>query len=523
MNTLPRSAISPLTIAEKLAAAANLTEPALAEQIRKEPRLVELLWFLQWASTQPGGLEKFALDVVQEFAPHFGPAIVHDEAAPLTLEQRGQIWKTVSGRVEVELIPFKSWQTQRHDDDWQSVDMLESFGRYPAPRDPTEQKRFQAALVKVPRPQFRDAFLDAAKDGLAFHLRDMCQGITERDFYGRPDPKTTVQIISHAPWYCENLMAVLFEAMDMHAARIELQLARTEVVSLVFDRLDYAWQQKVLVKIEGDTRTGKTEAVKAWCAMHPGKSRLVSTPSGKSCGDMFKAIAEAIGLPFGPRTKGPDLKDQIQFIIRHGGLFLVFDEAHFLLPSNFDRNTQPARLDWLRTQVVDRKLPVALVTTPQAFKHSADKFQRWTGYNFGQFFGRIMSNVTLPNELSEADLLAVTKIQGPDIPEKLHRLIVARSMQSEGYLKTIEAVCSRARYIAQRDNHPAITLADVELAASEIIPAAPAPARPALAAPAPSRSRPVAVKRGRAAAPPPPTAPALESPARSITPVLQTA
>jgi hypothetical protein len=319
------------------------------------------------------------------------------------------------------------------------------------------------------------------------------------------------------PWYCENLVTVLLEAMDLHAGRIELQLARTEVVSLVFDRLDYAWQKKVLVKIEGDTRTGKTESVKAWCVMNPGKARLVSTPSGKSCTDLFKAIAEAIGLSYGPKSKSTDLKDQIQYVISHAGLFLVLDEAHFLLPANFDRNTQPARLDWLRTRIIDRKLPVALVTTPQAFRHSANRFEKWTGYNFGQFFGRVMLNVTLPNELSEEDLLGVVKIQGPDIPEKFHRFIVARAMQSEGYLKAIEAVCSRASYVARRDGHPVVTQADVELALSEVIPAQSAPVKLAPGRP-PAPPAPLAVKRTRPPAPVAAARPTLQAPSRQTSP-----
>jgi AAA domain len=311
------------------------------------------------------------------------------------------------------------------------------------------------------------------------------------------------------PWWCNNLAPVLFAAMDLHASRIEQQLARTSIVDKIFDRLDYAWQEKVPVKIEGDARTGKTEAIKAWCSMHPGKARLVSTPSGKSLGDLFKAIAEAIGLPYGPKTKGTDLKEQIQYIMRHAGLFLVFDEAHFLLPASFDRNTTPARLDWVRTQIIDRKLPVALVTTPQAFGAAVQKFHRHTGYNFDQFFGRIMSNLTLDGELCDADLLAVTQIQGADIPAKLHPFIVARCKQSVGHLKAIEAICTRARYIARRDRHPAVTLPDLEQAASELIPARPAPTP----AGAPQQTTPRPPSPWPQRAPAAPTAPPLAAPA----------
>jgi hypothetical protein len=124
-----------------------------------------------------------------------------------------------------------------------------------------------------------------------------------------------------------------------------------------------------------------------------------------------------------------------------------------------------------------------------------------------------MLTVSLPNELDETDLLAVVKIQGPDLPEKFHRFIVARAMQSEGYLKVVEAICRRARHLSQRNSHATIGQADIELAAAEVIPAPAAPVRPTSATPLPAPRQPVAVKRGWSAAPP-----SLQAPARSIRP-----
>ena len=541
MNNLPKSAIAPLTIAQKLAAADNLTEPVFAALIESKPWLVELLWFLQSVSMQPGGLEKFALDLIEEFKPQFGPATLREDSKTLTIEQREELWGGLHAGRKAELIPFRSWSLNA-DIDWQEEQDREikrwaEYGHYPKPMPGNEQSRFRAALLKIPvrvfieaarnnparfsdtlakiAPRvFRDCCLEAARTELSGHLRSICEG--------------PARWIDGAPWYCEKLIDVLFEAMAAHASRVELQLARTEVVSLAFDRLNYAWQEKCLVKIEGDARTGKSEAIKAWCSMHPGRARLVATPSRPSMRALTFAVADSLGIPVGPKTDTSDLQDQVQFIIRHSRLFFIFDEAHFLLPTSYGRNTNPARLDWVRTEIVDRDLPVALVCTPQAFKHSVARFQKWTGYNFAQFLGRIMLNVTLPNELGEADLLAVTKIQGPDIPEKFHGFIVARAMQSEGYLKSIEAVCRLARYVARRGGHAAVTLADVELAASEVMPSTPAPAQER---PATARPRPIAEKRTRPVAapaaaptmdvPPRAIAPTLEAPARENTPAMK--
>ena len=58
--------------------------------------------------------------------------------------------------------------------------------------------------------------------------------------------------------------------MDSHAQRARQGIAMTEVALKVFDALEYAWSEKALVQITGDSRFGKTEAVKTWCMMHPG-------------------------------------------------------------------------------------------------------------------------------------------------------------------------------------------------------------------------------------------------------------
>ncbi|HEY3862589.1 MAG TPA: AAA family ATPase [Verrucomicrobiae bacterium] len=512
MNELPQAAISPLDVAATLAAAANLTNPGLAAQIQKQPRLVEVKWWLQHHSGQPGGLEKLAGGLIQKFQNHFGPACLHDETKALTVEQREQAWGMLCREPRCDLIPASSWQTPCDDDD-RPLDFLEE--RYADPRDAAEKKRFSAALAKISRDQFRQVFLEGAADFLPHRLRCLCVGEPKND---RDAPSFEAGEPGAAllnPWWCEDLCALLLEAMDLCAARVELQLARTEIVTRVFDCLDYAWQQRGFVQIQGDARTGKTEAVEAWCKMNPGKARLVSTPSGKSMADLCKAVAEAIGLPFGPRTGGSELKEQVQYVFRHSGLFLVFDEGHFLLPSSFDRNTQPVRLDWVRTQIVDRKLPIAIVTTPQAFKRGVEKFCRHTGYNFDQFLGRVAWNCPLPDSLSKEDLLQVVAVQGPDIPQQSRNLIAGRAGQTAGYLNTVEAICKFARFISQKAGHASITEADVEAAADEI---APVISAPAVAAAPKSPGPPIAVKlkRGRPAKPAP--APAGETPVRQIIP-----
>ncbi len=490
--------IRPEIVASKLAAATNLTQPALANEFAKQPRLMELLWFLQWQSMQPGGLEKFALDLIAEFPVHVGPAaLVNAPPGELNHAQCLEIWRKFPKDYQRGIGRADTWQ----------LDSLTG----------TPQESDADIMARLNRQAFTDSAAQAAHDKLPAWLAALCDEISQT-FYDR------------RPWYFVEIIPTLFAAMDAHARRAVESIAMTEVALKVFDALEYSWQEKNLAQITGDSRFGKTEAVKAWCNAHPGRARLVSTPFSNCDADLYRAVADALGIEHDFKTSPRRLKETVEFSVRHSGLLFIFDESHFLFPTRFSKNTVPMRLNWIRTQMVDRSVPVVLVSTPQDYRHAADKFIRETQYNFAQFLGRIMHQVTLPNELEHDDLLAVAKIHCPEMDADFQELIVAKAMQSESYLHTVQAIGKRARYVARRDGHPEITLADVSLAIAEVIPASatapaaavrPAPAAPAIPAPIRPPRHVAAGARPRSIRPAaPPPAPALEIPQRETTPAL---
>lgn len=232
---------------------------------------------------------------------------------------------------------------------------------------------------------------------------------------------------------------------------------------------------------EGESRFGKTESVRAWANMHPGRARLVAVPCTNSDTDLYKEVAESLGMEVNlSRNK---LKDRVEFVLQNGRLGIIFDEAAFLIQQRYSANTPPMRLNWIRTQIVDKKLPVALCVTPQNYTHALARFVKRTGHNIQQFLGRTMLKIVLPNELDEEDLLAVARINFPELDEDYLGLIAAKAMQSESYLMAVEAIAKRTRFIARRDGHSTITLADLELAISEVLPGSgvdrqPQPAQP---------------------------------------------
>ncbi|HEX3720644.1 MAG TPA: hypothetical protein VH595_22060, partial [Verrucomicrobiae bacterium] len=89
MNDLKPISIE--TAVAKLVTAENLSDPGFASAIETEPRLPELLLFLQWHSAQPGGLPKAIAQITRDFTPQFGPPCLHQES-PLSIAQKEEVW-----------------------------------------------------------------------------------------------------------------------------------------------------------------------------------------------------------------------------------------------------------------------------------------------------------------------------------------------------------------------------------------------------------------------------------------------
>jgi hypothetical protein len=474
----PDLIVRPEIVAGKLAAAANLSQPELADALDDDPRLVEALWFLQWISMQPGGFKEWTPGFIKESADCIGPSALVNAPGPLTEKVALEIWRAFPCCYWEGILPGDAWKNRARRQErengtgeWEGLSALfRSHDRVYS----DEEGRLSSALAKLDRPAFVSAALRAAELTLPAYLASLCN--ESAGGYARSDKR---EPLTNPPWYFANIVTALFAAMDSHARRVSAGIAQTEIALKVNDALEYALSEKALVQITGDARFGKTECLRAYCDAHPGKARLVTAPSSNLDADLWRAIADALGIAHDYKTPPRKLKETVEFTVRHAGLMFIFDESHFLLPARYSPTTAPARLNWLRTNLVDRQVPVVLVSTPQAYDHAVAKYVKASGYNIEQWTGRIMLRVTLPGELDFEDLLAIAKIKCPEMDSDLRELIVAKAQQSENFIMAVEAIAKRARYLARRDGHAEITLADVDLATAEFIPGtlAPIPAK----------------------------------------------
>jgi hypothetical protein len=461
--------IRPENVAKKLEAIRNHEYPDTIAQLIANPRLAELLWFLQYMSMQAGGLVKFCADLVEQLPERFGTKTMRTaKRLEYTLEEKRGIYGEFPHRYNP--VPM----SDPDQESWEDVFLAARADYAPADEEDRacQRREFEKYLKSWTAAEMRKIVLTAAAEILPRYLEDLC---TQRD-KGFTEPLGP-KYLESPYWFMDDPVAAVFEMMDRRVKEVSKRLAMTAVAKQVFDALDYALQEKAMVRIEGDSRFGKSESVKAWAAMRPGLARVVTVPSSNSVAGLLRRVSEALGIPFTYGTQAQVLRERIEYVLRQSSMFLILDESAFLIPQSYTATTAPGRLNWVRTEIVDRGLPLALVHTPQTFLPATDKFVKKTGFAMQQFFGRIYRAVQLPSELERADLIAVARIHFPEMGDDYLEVVGDLAELSENYLQTVEAVAKLARFIARREGHRRVTISDIEAAAGEIIPrqATPAP------------------------------------------------
>jgi hypothetical protein len=440
--------IEPERLAKKIADIRRLKFPALAHYCSQNSRAIEALWSIQWFSMQPGGMPKFDKELLEFMEPRLGTVTARRLGRrKYTRAECLAVWEETGGH--------------RPDSQCEIIDLLggeESPAAYRRRKEIEEfdRKEAEARRFEGNEPYFHKLACDAANDELREMLESFCIGNQEQ--------------VSR--WWCADVLAEVLAFVDARAQLVRQRLAPTVVAEKIFDALEYAVEEQVMVRIEGCSRFGKSEAIETFALMYPGRVRVIRTPSSNSERDLIKAVAEAFGIhqTFGTRSEAN--KDKVEFTIRFSGMMLVFDEGAFLVPSAYTAHTAPARLNWIRCAIVDRKIPCVIVVTPQSYNTAVSRFVKKTNYSIEQFLGREAMRISLPTELSHEDLLAVSRVHFPEASEGLLMLIVAKALQSESYLKAVESIAKRARYLAKKRNAKKLTLTDVETAIMDVMPQA---------------------------------------------------
>lgn len=253
------------------------------------------------------------------------------------------------------------------------------------------------------------------------------------------------------------------------------QIVETEVTKKVFEELDFALDSRAFVLIEGRERIGKSEAAKAWCAQRPGRAIYARLESGTDEATLFRSIARAVGTACSYGRKATEMRARIQDALQPAQVMLVLDEAHFLWPQS-DRSDRsaPKRVDWLRTALVDFGVPIALISSPQYFERSCERFRK-AGWNSLQIQGRLARITTLPEpeQINSSDVIKVVCRVFPAADQATAKRIAGIAIGTVGFLTTIRHLRMRVDFLTSR--HPNQSEAThLTAAIAEYLPAPPA-------------------------------------------------
>ena len=186
------------------------------------------------------------------------------------------------------------------------------------------------------------------------------------------DPKFD---FNYSVWWFKDLIGALHLYRKQHIESAKQKIAETTISKKVFDDLDYAAHCRGLVIIEGDQRIGKSTSAENWCAQHPGQAIYVKLGGGNDDATFFRSIARALGTAASLTRKPTEMQMKIEDALQEGHLLLVLDEAHFCFAQTQRPRSAPARIDWIRTALVDFHVGVALISTPQ-FDRSCDLYEK---------------------------------------------------------------------------------------------------------------------------------------------------
>lgn len=477
--------INPESVASKLAAIRNFDQPAVAEEFAAQPRFVEAILFLQWVS-QPdnyaGGLRRFAADLIvasgdligtaetrrsaQGIRPAIKDVIVMYQSLPerakRAIDYSGHLIETLEAIAnndsENELAVNLQKAIELRDEEWAEV--IRDCQKSRALERAENEEWIHEKIASEKWGVFQSHYLCAAEDKLSSFLRELCE-------------LPHVSPVAHAPWYFEKVGEALLRFMDVRKAALAVTIAETEISREIMKWLRTARNTSRAIMISGNCRFGKTEALRTWCAMHPGLARLVNTPSSNLESDLLREVAKALGIETGPTCRGSQLRDRIDYVLTNTRVMLVFDEAQMLFPVNFTRNTAPARLNWVRRSVMDAGLPCAFCRTPQDYNSVRARYVKTTGYVLAQFEERVLKTIELPEKLNTSDLLAVAQIHFPRLDSKYLAYVVETVSSTErNFMSDLEKIATLARHNAQESGRATPILSDIKAAISDVLPKA---------------------------------------------------
>ena len=306
----------------------------------------------------------------------------------------------------------------------------------------------------------------------ASDLRDKCRGVAQEELAKFLFEVCTDPQAEFTPWYFPKLWECLFDFMDKHSADCGGSLAETSITREIFKCLRLVQDTGKGVLFLGHSRFGKSRAIRSYAQMFPGKVRLIECPSSGCETDFLREISRALGIKFA--SSMPRLCEQrgaIDKVIRSARFLLIFDEAQMLYPQGASSRTEPRRLNYVRRQFMDNRIPTAFICTHQNWKSVEKNFLKISSYSNEQWAGRlILQPIHLSDSLTEEEMIEVARIHLPELDTDYLRAIVGPVRFFHGdHLSSIENIALLARSYAKERGQAIPRLNDLEKAMHAVL------------------------------------------------------
>jgi hypothetical protein len=251
--------------------------------------------------------------------------------------------------------------------------------------------------------------------------------------------------------YFRDIMGALFEYKARHEDKGRENFQLTVVGKKVWETFDYALARCGMVVVDGLEGRGKTEAAKAWCALHLGQARFISLKGITNKTTAFREIAKALGIASSYTRTAPEMQARIEDVLKRSKLMLVMDEAHFVFNQSRRMYSRPELVDWIDTAICNSGVPIALVTTPQfivCMTRAADQVE----WNYRQFRRRVKRWVKLPASNSEEDIKAVARNMFKKADARTISKIAGYALLSKRDLSAVGDVADEVRAVLGTDD-----------------------------------------------------------------------
>jgi hypothetical protein len=390
--------------------------------IVKDKSVREVLWFIQWRSLVPGGLQQLCDELVAAFPERIGTPMLRK-----LIESKRKFVK----QSEIRTLREECGYSDPFTDEWGC-------------KTKSAQIEFEEWKVEFYR---RDA-LDSIEN-LAAKLKEFCL-----------NPKKD---ISEGVRYFTDLLGALVELRKRSGAVARARMAQTAVTLKIYETLDFWFARRRMVLIEGVAGIGRTASVRAWADAQAGLVRFVEVPSSSDDRSFFSSIARELGVARGTSMKAQEIKVRIEEMLATSDVLLAFDEAQYLWGQYLRPRKTPDRILWIKT-TFDAGTPIALIAHKD-FSTWQALYVKQTLWTDEQFERRLNRRVVLPVEHSADDMLKIARSHFPEGDVRSWKLLAAYALgtekkQASGIVEALES----ARYRAEKDGRDEATFADIEAA-----------------------------------------------------------